>query len=92
MTFSQQDITVGTYGGYDVIELFFTDFDPTETFTFSIDIDSTTVQGSDGGMPGGAISGFELMGSYVEVEFEDGSIQTGMLNSTPVLLTAYIAC
>ena len=60
--------------GYDVIELTFTDFDPGETFTFSVDVDPTTIRGT--GAPGpnesGSVSGLELSGSTVEVEFDVG--------------------
>ncbi len=61
-------------GGYDAIEIAFNDFGPGETFTFSVDVDPTSIQGATGvGGPGG-VSGLELAGTTVSVEFDDGSI------------------
>ena len=59
--------------GWDIMSLDFADFDPSETFTFSIDIDHNSTRGSAGNAPGGAISGFELSGSALTVEFDSGA-------------------
>ncbi|MBA3482486.1 MAG: hypothetical protein H0T51_11780, partial [Pirellulales bacterium] len=68
-------------GGFDKLEVFFTDFDPGETFTFHLDIDPTSVKGSAAPGPAGAssISGLELSGATVTVQFEDGGSMTGQL-------------
>ena len=68
-------------GGFDKLEVFFTNFDPGESFTFHVDIDPTSVKGS--AQPGPAIaasmSGLELSGATVTVHFADGGAMTGQL-------------
>ncbi|MEB3358225.1 MAG: malectin domain-containing carbohydrate-binding protein, partial [Synechococcales bacterium] len=66
-------------GGFDVVEILFDDFDPGETFTFSVDNDPTSIQGLPAPGPGdsGSISGLELIGSRVTVTFDDGSVLSG---------------
>jgi len=62
-------------GGFDVLTVSFNDFDPSEFFSFSIDTDPTSVQGSAGPGPGqsASVSGFELTGATVTITFDDGS-------------------
>ena len=59
--------------GYYEVTLDFTDFNPGETLTFSVDVDPTSIQGSSAPGPGesGSVSGLELTGSAVTVEFSD---------------------
>ena len=61
--------------GYDVISLTFSDFEPGETFGFSIDVDPNNIKGasSPGPNESGSISGLELSGATVTITFEDGS-------------------
>ena len=83
--------------GFDQIELQFTDFNPTETLTFSIDVDPTTIQGSASPGPShsGSINGLELTGSTITVFFSDGSVKAaetfripGSIKGSKVSLTA----
>lgn len=62
--------------GYDVVSMNFTDFNPGETFAFSVDVDPTTVKGmmSTGGAS--SVSGLELAGSTATVGFNDGAAHT----------------
>ncbi|HJQ80741.1 MAG TPA: malectin domain-containing carbohydrate-binding protein [Lacipirellulaceae bacterium] len=66
-------------GGFDSLTINFSDFNPGETFTFSIDIDPTSVQGA--GQPGpqqsASISGLEASGATISVHFNDGKLRTG---------------
>ncbi len=56
--------------GYDAVDLAFTDFAAGETFTFSVDIDPTSIQGAPGTGSSGSVSGFELAGATVTVTFD----------------------
>ena len=64
--------------GYQLLDIAFSDFDPGETFTFSADIDPTTIRGAadPGPEASGSTSGFELIGSQVTITFSDGSTIT----------------
>lgn len=66
-------------GGFDVITVDFTEFDPSEQFSFGVDIDPNSIQGVPGAGFAGAVSGFELVGATVTVSFNDGSTLTGSL-------------
>ncbi|BAY25920.1 peptidase-like protein [Calothrix sp. NIES-2100] len=72
-------------GGYFGLELLFTDFGAGKTLTFSIDIDPTSTKGT--GAPGpqesASVSGFELIGANVIVEFDDNTTLTGQLYRVP---------
>ncbi|MBX2819646.1 MAG: choice-of-anchor D domain-containing protein [Rhodothermaceae bacterium] len=61
--------------GYDVVTVSFNDFDPGETFGFSIDVDPNNIKGSSAPGPNesGSVSGLELAGATVTVNFDDGS-------------------
>jgi len=65
--------------GYKAIDLFFTDFDPGETFGFAADADPTSIRGTSGqgGDSTGSVSGLELTGTNVTVWFDDGSQTSG---------------
>jgi len=64
-------------GGFTQLEIDFTDFNSGEFFTFSIDADPTSIQGSNppGPRGSGSVSGIELIGSTVMVLFDDNSVQ-----------------
>ncbi|MDX9972802.1 MAG: malectin domain-containing carbohydrate-binding protein [FCB group bacterium] len=66
-------------GGYDRLEVVFNNFDPGETFTFSADVDPTSIKGAPQPGPGesGSVSGIELIGARVTVYFSDGTVRTG---------------
>lgn len=61
--------------GYRAVDVFFTDFDPGETFGFSADADPTSIRGTSGGGAdsSGSVSGLELTGATVTIWFDDGS-------------------
>lgn len=60
-------------GGFDILTIDFTDFDPGETFTFTTDVDPNNIQSVPGAGNAGAVSGYELIGSTVTVTFSDGT-------------------
>ncbi len=60
-------------GGFDVLSMDFTDFDPGEIFTFSVDVDPNSIQGVPGAGAAGAVSGYELVGATLTLTFSDGS-------------------
>ena len=64
--------------GYDVVSMTFNDFDPGETFAFSIDVDPNNIKGTSAPGPGesGSISGLELTGATVTITFDDGTVLT----------------
>ncbi|GLR19451.1 hypothetical protein GCM10007940_40670 [Portibacter lacus] len=59
-------------GGFDIVTMDFTDFNPAENFSFSVDIDPNSIQGVPGAGFAGAVSGLELVGATITVEFENG--------------------
>jgi len=65
--------------GFTTMTLDFTDFDPSESINFAIDVDPLSILGFAGAGNAGAVSGFELIGSTVTVTFSDGSTSTGEL-------------
>jgi hypothetical protein len=68
-------------GGFDSLTINFTDFNPGETFTFSVDVDPTSIQGAvpPGPQQSGSISGLEASGATITVQFSDGSTRSGEL-------------
>jgi len=70
--------------GYEALRATFTDFGPGKTFTFSTDVDPTSIRGVAAPGPGesGSISGLELTGAAVTVTYEDGASETGRLFRT----------
>ena len=79
--------------GYNAISLDFNDFAAGEIFAFSIDVDPTTIKGVSAPGPGesGSVSGLELSGATVTIEFDDGSSQTVQLFRTAESVSASIA-
>ncbi|HEX2476866.1 MAG TPA: thrombospondin type 3 repeat-containing protein, partial [Lacipirellulaceae bacterium] len=61
--------------GFDVLDVQFADFDPGEAFTFSIDMEPTSIKGSAAPGPSnaGKISGLELTGATITIVFSDGT-------------------
>ncbi len=75
-------------GGYDVLDAAITGFDPGETLVFGVDVDPTSVKGSDGSSdattpPAGHVSGAELAGATVIVSFADGTERTSSISVMP---------
>lgn len=64
-------------GGYEVMELSFNDFDAGETFTFSVDVDPTSIKGvvPPGPNDSGGVSGLELTGTGATFVFDDGTVR-----------------
>jgi Ca2+-binding RTX toxin-like protein len=69
--------------GYDVATVSFNDFDPGEVFTFSVDVDPTSIKGYSGSGGAGSVSGLELTGALATVGFDDGSAQTAQTFRIP---------
>lgn len=61
-------------GGFDVLSIEFTDFDPGEFFSFSTDIDPNSIQGVLGAGASGAVSGMELAGATITITFDNGDV------------------
>ncbi|MEE4174814.1 MAG: tandem-95 repeat protein, partial [Xanthomonadales bacterium] len=72
--FSQPHNGVDAAEGFDVATLDFTDFDPGESFAFSVDIDPTSIRDASGTGFAGSVSGLELSGATVEITFEGGAV------------------
>jgi hypothetical protein len=72
-------------GGYQLLQVNFTNFGPGKTFLFSLDIDPASIKGahSPGPSGSGGISGLELSGSKWAFGFSDGSAQSGQIYRTP---------
>jgi len=72
-------------GGFDALEITFNDFGQGESFAFAVDCDPTSILGveSPGPNNSGSVSGLELAGSSVTVEFSDGSVFTNELFRIP---------
>jgi len=72
-------------GGFDKLQIFFDDFEPGETFEFSVDTDPTSVQGSTppGPEDSASVSGLELTGSTATIAFSDGGTATGQTFRVP---------
>jgi len=65
--------------GYDELAVDFGDFESGETFAFSVDIDPTSIKNADGTGAAGSVSGLEMAGATVTVEYADGTTQTTSL-------------
>ncbi|MEM8896794.1 MAG: multicopper oxidase domain-containing protein [Bacteroidota bacterium] len=74
--------------------LFFTDFDPGESFAFSLDIDPTTIQGSQTPGPASAssISGMELIGAEFSISFSDCATTVGKIFAKSGTTSAGVLC
>ncbi|RLM95295.1 malectin domain-containing carbohydrate-binding protein [Haloarcula sp. Atlit-7R] len=66
-------------GGYDELTVEFGDFESGESFAFSVDIDPTSIKNAQGTGAAGSVSGLELAGSTVTVDYADGTTQTTRL-------------
>jgi hypothetical protein len=66
-------------GGFDVLDIAFTDFDPAEQFFFTTDVDPNSIQGVAGAGNAGAVSGYELIGATVTVTFSNGETLVGSI-------------
>jgi hypothetical protein len=69
--------------GYDVITVTFDDFQPGESFAFTIDNDPTSIKGGSSVQSGeaGPISGLELAGSTMTTTFADGAtVETSLFS------------
>ena len=60
-------------GGFDVMSISFTDFDPNEALFHTVDVDPNSIQGVPGAGGAGSVSGYELIGATVTITFSDGS-------------------
>lgn len=76
--------------GFYGLEINFSNFDPGETFTFSVDVDPATTRGIPAPGPGesGSVSGLELAASTITVNFSNGSSYSGQLYRIPNTLDA----
>ena len=72
-------------GGYDALQINFSDFKPSQTLEFSIDTDPTSTKGAeqDNSKHYGSISGLELVGAIATVTFADGEVLTGQFYRIP---------
>ncbi len=70
-------------GGYDGMVLEFDDFDAGEKVEFSVDIDPTSIQGGSTSGAAGSVSGLEMTGAVVTVEFSNGEVVTSTLYRKP---------
>ena len=62
----------GTPGGFQIMSMDFTDFDPSELLNFGIDVDPQSIQNAFGTGQAGSVSGAEIAGTTVRITFEDG--------------------
>lgn len=71
--------------GYDQLNIAFNNFDPGETFSFSLDVDPTSIRGvaAPGPFEAGSVSGLELVGATVTVTFADTTQLTGQTYRLP---------
>jgi hypothetical protein len=77
--FAQPHNGVDNDEGYDELTLDFTDFNPGELFAFGVDMDPTTIKGDLTAGNAGSISGFELIGATVTIQFANGALLTTSL-------------
>ena len=79
--FDQPHNSTNDEEGYDKLDLIFTDgdgFNPGESFAFGVDMDPTSIKGDQSTGDAGSISGFELVGATVTVEFADGTLTSSL--------------
>jgi hypothetical protein len=86
-------ISVGTHtfsggtaeDGYRILDVDFGDFPAGTTLTFSVDLDPSTIKGTNAPGPNdsGSVSGLEMVGGRVDVGFEDGDERSGYLFAVP---------
>ncbi len=63
-------------GGFDVMTLNFTDFDPNESLFFGVDIDPNSIKDVSGSGGAGSVAGLELSGATVTITFSNGATIT----------------
>ena len=63
-------------GGFVEMTVNFNDFDPGETFGFSVDVDPSSIKGNPGVGDAGSVGGIEMVGTVVTVEFSNDDIIT----------------
>lgn len=66
-------------GGYNVMTLEFTEFEPGETVNIAVDVDPRSIEGFNSAGNAGAIAGSELIGSTVTVTYSNGTTSTRQL-------------
>ncbi|MDT0608625.1 cohesin domain-containing protein, partial [Croceitalea rosinachiae] len=66
-------------GGYTVMTLDFTDFEPGEELNIEVDVDPLSIIGFNSAGNAGAVSGSELIGSTITVTYSDGTSATRQL-------------
>lgn len=73
------------HGGFRTMTVDFADFAPNDFFTFSADVDPSSIFGTTAPGPGdaGSIDGIELIGTKVTVTFDDGTTLTGRTYRIP---------
>ena len=77
--FSKPHNGVDNDEGYDILEADFSDFNSGEQFTFSVDMDPTSIKGDQSTGDAGSVSGLEIIGTKVTVNFANGeSIVTSL--------------
>ncbi len=70
-------------GGYQVLTIDFSDFNSLDELTFEVDIDPNSTQGNAGAGAPADISGYELTGATVTVNFAGGFSYTNNLFDAP---------
>jgi len=77
-------------GGFDAVDLTFDDFDPSESFKFSVDVDPTSIRGAAAPGPNesGSVSGLELSGATIEITFDGGPTLSAQTFMVPGSLSA----
>ena len=69
-------------GGFEILTINFDDFGPGESFGFNTDVDPTSIKNATGTGDAGAVSGLELTGSTVTVNFDDGAGGVNLVGET----------
>ncbi|GGW32907.1 malectin domain-containing carbohydrate-binding protein [Arenibacter certesii] len=77
--FKQPHNGINNEEGYDVLSLNFTDFNPGESYVFGVEMNPTSIRGALPNGDAGSISGFELIGATVTVEFASGVLYSTSL-------------
>ena len=83
--FSGHSYLLAHDGGYDILDLHFTDFGPGESVAFSVDVDPTSIRGAAGPGPNeaGSISGLEMAGATITISFANGANVSAQLVPIP---------
>jgi hypothetical protein len=76
----------GSYdSGYTTLILNFREFDHGDQFSFSVDVDPTSIRGvgAPGPMESGSVGGLELVGATITAIFDDGTMLVNQTFRTP---------